>query len=205
MERQQLFAEIRSRIDAFETGIPLHKKLKMALQDLIVSNRIKRGSTLPGERAVAEALILSRVTVRKALELLIQDGHLRRRHGAKTEVSVPVEKSLSTLASFSEDMVARGLEPGCIWISKEIGRPSPAEAMALALPPNADIIRLKRIRTADGEPAAIARTRWRLPLRGTGKAQCVAPAGYTTVAFETCFGPRQRALEMCGWLTVAHH
>src|SRR5687767_2533530 len=98
MDRQQLFAEIRSRIDAFETGIPLHKKLKMALQDLIISNRIKRGSTLPGERAVAEALVLSRVTVRKALELLIQDGHLRRRHGAKTEVSVPVEKSLSTLA-----------------------------------------------------------------------------------------------------------
>ena len=154
MERQQLLAEIRSRIDALETGIPLHKKLKMALQDLIISNRIKRGSTLPGERAVAEALSLSRVTVRKALELLIQDGHLRRRHGAKTEVSVPVEKSLSTLASFSEDMVARGLEPGCIWISKEISRPSPAEAMALALPPNADIIRLKRIRTADGEPAA---------------------------------------------------
>jgi GntR family transcriptional regulator len=48
MERQQLLAEIRSRIDAFETGIPLHKKLKMALQDLIISNRIKRGSTLPG-------------------------------------------------------------------------------------------------------------------------------------------------------------
>ncbi|TXR48769.1 GntR family transcriptional regulator [Phyllobacterium endophyticum] len=154
MEREQLFVEVLSRIGAYEPGIPLHKKLKMALQELIVSNRIRRGATLPGERTMAEALSLSRVTVRKAIELLIEDGHLRRRHGAKTEVSVPVEKSLSTLASFSEDMIARGLEPGCIWVSKEIGRPSPAEAMALALPPNAQIIRLKRIRTADGNPAA---------------------------------------------------
>lgn len=154
MEREQFFAEIQTRINNLEPGIPLHKKLKLALQELIVGNRMKRGSTLPGERIIAEALSLSRVTVRKAIELLIEDGHLRRRHGAKTEISAPVEKSLSTLASFSEDMVARGLEPGCIWISKEISRPSPAEAMALALPPNAEIIRLKRIRTADGEPAA---------------------------------------------------
>ncbi|MGH6859940.1 MAG: GntR family transcriptional regulator [Phyllobacterium sp.] len=154
MEREQLFLELRARIEALETGIPLHKKLKMALQELIAGNRLKRGSALPGERTIAQALSLSRVTVRKAIGLLIDDGDLRRRHGAKTEVSAPVEKSLSTLASISEDMIARGLQPGCIWISKEIGHPSPAEAMALALPPNAEIIRLKRIRTADGEPAA---------------------------------------------------
>ena len=72
MEREQLFVEIQSRIDVFETGIPLHKKLKMALQELIVNNSMRRGSTLPGERTMAEALSLSRVTVRKAIELLIE-------------------------------------------------------------------------------------------------------------------------------------
>jgi GntR family transcriptional regulator, N-acetylglucosamine utilization regulator len=154
MERDQVLAEINAVMGALGAGLPLHKRLKTALKSLIVSNAMKRGSVLPSEREMSEALMLSRVTVRKAIELLAEDGVVRRRHGAKTEVISPVEKSLSNLASFSEDMIARGLEPGSTWVSKEKGRPSPAEAMALALPPNAEIVRLRRIRTGDGKPVA---------------------------------------------------
>ena len=66
---------------------------------------------------LAVALSLSRVTVRKAIEGLVEEGLLRRRHGSKTEIGSRVEKSLSTLTSFSEDMSSRGLAPGCVWIS----------------------------------------------------------------------------------------
>jgi GntR family transcriptional regulator len=129
--------------------------LGRAIEDAIRANRLKRGAVLPGERTLSEALGISRVTVRKALDLLVEAGLLQRRHGSKTAVSSPVEKSLFSLTSFSEEMRARGLEPGCIWLSKEISRPSPAEVMALGLSPSAELLRLKRVRTADGAPVAV--------------------------------------------------
>ncbi|WP_237143352.1 GntR family transcriptional regulator [Phyllobacterium zundukense] len=154
MEQERFIAQIKSGVDRLDSEIPQHKRLKTSLQRLITDESVECSPFLPAERVLADALSLSRVTVRKAIDLLAEDGLVRRRHGAKTEINRPVQKSLSTLASFSEDMVARGMEPGCIWISKEIGRPSPAEAMALGLPPHAEIVRLKRIRTADGKPVA---------------------------------------------------
>ncbi len=135
--------------------VPLYKRLKSALESAIRSNALKAGGVLPGERVLAESLSLSRVTVRKALSLLEEEGLLNRRHGFKTEVGSRVEKSLSTLTSFSEDIRARGLVPGCVWISKQVSRPSPTEMMALGVSANATVIRMKRVRTADGVPFAV--------------------------------------------------
>jgi GntR family transcriptional regulator len=142
---------------------PLYRRLKSALGEAVNSALLKRGAVIPSERTLCRNLGISRVTVRKAIEELVDDGVLHRRHGAKTGVSARLEKSLSTMSSFSEDMRWRGLSPGCIWISKEICRPSPAEMMALGLTGAEEVARLKRIRTADGTPIAIETAR--LPAR----------------------------------------
>lgn len=134
---------------------PLYKRLKTAIETTIRSNAIKAGALLPGERMIAEGLSLSRVTVRKALALLDEEGLLNRRHGFKTEVGSRVEKSLSTLTSFSEDIRARGQEPGCLWIFKQISRPTSSEMMALGIAGNSTVLRMKRVRTADGTPIAV--------------------------------------------------
>ena len=155
MEAQALLADLKRQLQTGDTNVPLHRRLKRALESAMTSNELKRGAVLPSERVLSDALGISRVTVRKSIEALEEAGLLRRRHGAKTEVVSPVEKSLSTLTSFSEDMLARGLSPGCIWISKEISRPSPTEMMALGLSPKAELVRLKRIRTGDGTPIAV--------------------------------------------------
>lgn len=155
MQSDAVLAVLSQRLALADPATPLHRRLRTALEQAIASNEIKRGAVLPGERQLSADLGLSRVTVRKAIETLVEDGLLRRRHGARTEVSSPVEKSLSNLTSFSEDMISRGLEPGCIWISKEMGRASPAEAMALGVAPQSDVIRLRRIRTGDGTPIAV--------------------------------------------------
>lgn len=140
---------------AEQADAPIYRRLKSAIEAAIRTNRFSSGALLPGERGIADGLGISRVTVRKALALLQEEGQITRRHGFKTEVGSHVEKSLSTLTSFSEDMRARGMEPGCLWISKEITRPSPAETMALGIAGNSNVVRLKRVRTANGEPIAI--------------------------------------------------
>ncbi|MDW6020407.1 GntR family transcriptional regulator [Mesorhizobium sp. BAC0120] len=134
---------------------PLYRRIKAALGEAIASALLKRGAVIPSERVLCKELDVSRVTVRKALDDLVAEGLLQRRHGAKTVVSSRLEKSLATMTSFSEDMRWRGLQPGCVWISKQISRPSPAEMMALGLSRADGVARLKRIRTADGTPIAI--------------------------------------------------
>lgn len=130
-----------------------YRRLRLALERAIAGS--EGGDVLPGERAIAEALSVSRVTVRRALALLEDEGLVSRRQGARTEVSARVEKALPALTSFSEDLRARGLEPGCIWLSRKITRPSPAEAMGLGLGTEATVVRMRRVRTADGVPIAI--------------------------------------------------
>lgn len=147
--------KLEERMGRADPAIPLHKRLRDAIQGAIVDNVLKAGSTLPSERTLSESLSLSRVTVRKAIESLVEEGLVHRRQGARTEVGSRVEKSLSTLTGFSEDIASRGMTPGCIWISKQISRPSPTEIMALGLTGAGQVLRLKRIRTADGMPLAL--------------------------------------------------
>lgn len=154
-EVERLLERLKRDMAGPGSAVPLHKQLRDAIEGAIVDNQLRPGGTLPGERVLAEALSLSRVTVRKAIETLVEEGLVHRRHGARTEVGSRVEKSLSTLTSFSEDMLSRGMSPGCIWLSKQITRPSPAEMMALGLSGSQQVVRLKRIRTADGMPMAL--------------------------------------------------
>ncbi|WP_428423547.1 GntR family transcriptional regulator [Pararhizobium sp.] len=140
---------------AGESGEPLYRRLEDAIKAAIGAAHIKRGAVIPSERALCAALDISRVTVRKAIDNLVSDGFLDRRQGAKTIVSSRLEKSLATMTSFSEDMRSRGLEPGCVWISRNISRPSPAEMMALGISGSEKVVRLKRLRTADNTPIAI--------------------------------------------------
>jgi GntR family transcriptional regulator len=155
MASENLIELVGKELNLTASDVPLYKRLKSAIEAAIRSNALKAGAVLPGERVLAETLSLSRVTVRKALALLEEEGLLNRRHGFRTEVGSRVEKSLSTLTSFSEDIRARGQTPGCIWLFKQISRPSPAEMMALGIANNANVVRMKRVRTADDVPIAV--------------------------------------------------
>ncbi|WP_332711316.1 GntR family transcriptional regulator [Pelagibacterium mangrovi] len=154
MDETAIIEALSGRL-AERDGMPLYRKLVAAIDGLIGAGHLKRGALLPSERDLTARLGVSRVTIRKALDVLIADGAIRRRQGSRTEVTARVEKSLARLSSFSEDMLSRGFSPGCIWISKELAFPTPAEAMALGLGPNASVLRLKRVRTADDVPIAI--------------------------------------------------
>ncbi|MEW9612449.1 GntR family transcriptional regulator [Shinella sp. S4-D37] len=155
---------------------PLYRQLENALKQAVTAAYIKRGGVIPSERVLSLELNLSRVTVRKAIDGLVSDGFLDRRHGAKTVVSSRLEKSLATMTSFSEDMRSRGLEPGCTWISRDISRPSPAEMMALGISGSEKVVRLRRLRTADGVPIAIEMAT--LPARFIPEPQAIGDSLY---------------------------
>jgi GntR family transcriptional regulator len=134
---------------------PLYLQLADRLRQFIRAGHWRPGEAVPGEREMAERADVSRVTVRKAIEDLVKDGLLVQRQGAGTFVAGRFEQPLSVLAGFSEDMQARGLRPGSKWLEKRLARPTPEEAMALGLSPDERVVRLTRVRTADGKPLAL--------------------------------------------------
>lgn len=134
---------------------PLYLQLQRVLRTAIESHVLAADEALPAERELAEAFSVSRVTVRKALDGLVDAGLLTRRHGAGTFVATRVEKNFATITSFTEDMQARGRHPHSEWLARTEGLVTPEEAMALGLSPGTRVYRFTRIRYADEQAMAL--------------------------------------------------
>jgi GntR family transcriptional regulator len=130
-------------------------RLRRSLQNLIERGRLVPGHVLPSERELAKLLTLSRVTVRKAIAGLADDGLLTQRQGAGTFVAERIVKSFSKLTGFTDDLRARGLKPRVKFLERSVGEVSPEEALALHLSPGARVIRLRRLRFAGDKPLAL--------------------------------------------------
>ncbi|UDF05716.1 GntR family transcriptional regulator [Asticcacaulis sp. AND118] len=137
---------------------PLHLQLTRLLRETITRADMVAEEPIPPERQLAEALDVSRVTVRKALTQLTGEGLLNRRRGAGTFVAPRIEKNFSHLTSFSEDMLSRGHRPSSQWLDKTHSMVTPDEALALGLSPGSRVARLRRLRFADDEAVAIEST-----------------------------------------------
>ena len=144
---------------ASESG-PLYLKLRGRVERAINDGTLAGGDALPSERDIAHLAAVSRVTVRKAVRDLVRDGLLVQRHGSGTFVAKPtgrVEQPLSRLTSFTEDMVRRGWKSHSRLLERGLFSPSPEEIVALALAPGDEVVRIARLRLADGRPLAIER------------------------------------------------
>lgn len=137
---------------------PLYMRLKLAFEAFIQTKQLQQGDALPSERDISDICGVSRVTVRRAIDALVEEGALVRRHGSGTFVAAPVarmDQPLSCATSFSEDMARRGMTASSMWLDRGIYLPSSDEMMSLGLTGNRKVARLKRLRLADGVPVAL--------------------------------------------------
>ncbi|WP_165225017.1 GntR family transcriptional regulator [Affinirhizobium pseudoryzae] len=149
-----------SQLQAVRGG-PLYVKLKKMIEQAMSDGRLKHGDALPAERDIADAAAISRVTVRKAIDELVDEGLLVRRRGSGTFVVKPVprmQQPLTRLTSFSEDMRRRGMVAGSRWLGRGLFHPTPEETMTLGLSGQARVARLARLRTANDMAIALERT-----------------------------------------------
>ena len=139
---------------------PRYMQLRERLSDAIGAGILAPGSALPSEREIGNLTDLSRVTVRKAIQALVESGDVVQRQGSGSFVTDKAERlqqSLSQLTSFSEDMAQRGMTTAVQMLEQSVCRPSPAEVAALDLAAGASVSRLARLRMADDRPLAIER------------------------------------------------
>ena len=113
------------------------------------------GQPIPGERQLASDLGVSRLTLRAALDDLVRDGYLDRRHGSGTYVTEPKIAQPLTLTSFSDDMRRRGMEPGSRTLELIATTAGARLAHRLGVSPETRLIRVKRLRLADSIPMAM--------------------------------------------------
>lgn len=144
--------------------IPLYHQLKQALQGDIEQGVYKPGDRLPSEPELIREYGVSRITVRQALDELEAEGRVVRRHGKGTYVAEPrIEQELVRLTDFVEDMQQAGLHPSSRVLAFEHEPARPAIANALNIMSGTEVVRVDRLRLAEGRPVAYDTT-W-LPLR----------------------------------------
>jgi GntR family transcriptional regulator len=112
------------------------------------------GVKLPNEDELAERFEVSRATVREAVGGLVEAGYLTRRHGSGTYVAgtLPRRHALDMSVSYLAMIREAGMEPGLVILDQSEHGATEEEADALRLDRGEPLLRVERIRTADGRP-----------------------------------------------------
>ena len=137
---------------------PIYYQLSENLR-AIIDGGLSPGDQIPSENALIAQFSVSRNTVRLAIDTLIRDGLVCRVKGKGTFVAPErMRYGLLRLASFSEEMRRRGLQPGSRLLNLTQTPPPVKIASRLQLSPGAPTFVIERLRLANGEPLALHTT-----------------------------------------------
>ena len=140
---------------------PLYVQIANALQAFIEAEELNPGDLLPSEKVLAQENRLSRSTIIKAFDILVDRGLVKRQQGKGTFVRErPMERQLPELTGFSEHVYGLGLTPGSSLLSFEVissdapsqpasGFETEHELVAQSL------VRVERLRTVGDQPVGI--------------------------------------------------
>jgi GntR family transcriptional regulator len=135
---------------------PLWRQAADAILQEIATGKLASGARLPAERDLFTRMSISRVTLRRALQSLVEEGVLTPSHGRGWYVSAKVPKEFpNTLESFSETARRLGLTPSSNVLRAEQAPASLDEAEELSIAPGATLFHLERIRRLDLVPVAV--------------------------------------------------
>lgn len=135
----------------------VHDEILLRMQ----SGQYSIGNRLPTEELLAKTFDVSRVTIRKALDMLVRAGYLTARQGSGYVVSTLSPPSRTCMVSFTDHVVNEGRVPGAKLVALE--NPTkriPDDVKALFDEP---LVLIERLRTIDGNPRMLTRT-W-IPVR----------------------------------------
>ncbi|MCC7128321.1 MAG: GntR family transcriptional regulator [Microbacteriaceae bacterium] len=127
--------------------------LRAQLRELIAASNV--GDRLPGERELSQRWGVARMTLRRAVDSLVAEGLVERRHGAGTFVTPQPFARLLGLTSFSQDMRDRGLVPSSRLLAYRVAPAEAALAAQLRVPVGDPVICFTRLRLASGDPMAV--------------------------------------------------
>jgi len=138
------------------SATPLYVQLAALLREQIRSHQLLPGAQLPSERELCEQHGVSRITVRQALDELVHEGLVYTSVGKGTYVAEPkLNEELQPLSSFTQGMHRRGMAASSQVLEAAVMYADDFLAARLHVPREAGVVKLRRLRLADGLPTAI--------------------------------------------------
>ncbi|AKP65969.1 MULTISPECIES: GntR family transcriptional regulator [Levilactobacillus] len=129
--------------------IQIHNDIKRAIE----AGKWAVGDRIPSERELSRDFDVSRMTLRQAIQTLVDEGILERQVGSGTYVAnQKVQEKMSGVTSFTELMLNQGKVPTSKTISYHVMSPSLSEAEKLKLKEDDQVLRMERIRYGDDVP-----------------------------------------------------
>jgi GntR family transcriptional regulator len=138
---------------------PLYGKVEEVLASEIARGVHQPGDQLPSEDELLARFGVSRITVRRAVQNLIQRGILEIRRGRGTFVLAPkVSQELTKLTGFVEDMDTHGRKASARVVSQGVVAASARVAEHLGISRGTRVMRIERVRLADSVPMSFDET-----------------------------------------------
>jgi DNA-binding GntR family transcriptional regulator len=135
--------------------VPLYFQAATQIERAIVDGTLSIGQRLDNEILLAEALGLSRPTMRRAIQELVDKGLLVRKRGVGTQVVAGQVRRTVELTSLYDDLRRSGREPSTTVLHLGVEPANDQVATQLALRPSAEVIRIDRVRLTAGQPLAV--------------------------------------------------
>ena len=134
-------------------GSPVYIQIHNQIKKDIEAGVWAVGDRIPSERELALEFNVSRMTLRQAVQTLVEEGILARQVGAGTFVArKKVQEKMTGVTSFTELMEEQGKKPSSRTVSYLVTTPSLSEMERLKLKDDEKVLRMERIRYADEVP-----------------------------------------------------
>lgn len=140
-------------------SMPLYRQIANEIKKDIARGNIKKDEAIPTEKELAAAFQASRVTVRQAIQLLVDENLLYKVHGSGTYVKQQkIEHDIYRLQSFTEEIIKLGKVPSNKLLTFTNMQPEEEIRDRLQLPAEAQVFYIKRLRCADDVPIILEET-----------------------------------------------
>ncbi len=138
-----------------DSPVPLYYQMAKSIEKSIETGALVPGERLENEIALAERLRVSRPTARRALKELVDLGMLVRKRGVGTQVAPARVRRKMDLTSLFDDLVGSGRTPTTTVLEYSVGLGTPEITEVLEITPASEVVTIRRLRYADGEPLAL--------------------------------------------------
>ncbi len=137
--------------------IPLYEQVKEAIKLKIEQKEWKENTRVPSETELMKIYEVSRVTVRNALALLVDEGYLEKKQGIGTFVfqTQNRKKSFSIVQVLPRAVQVQAWCPERRSVKKEVVEGKNSYRKSLQLEADDKVVHIERLRFADNEPVSL--------------------------------------------------
>ena len=140
----------------YNSAVPFYEQVARSIRHDIETGKFSDTNRLPSEDALSQSYAVSRITIRRAVNELVETGLVEKKQGKGTFICrQKFAKDIKNLQSFSEMCRHMNMKPGGQMLENKLVLADDKIQKQLNLEPGSYVVYISRLRTADGEPVAI--------------------------------------------------